>query len=803
MTTDEMNVTRRGFVKGTAAAGAGLAMFGAAGAMASADEWLVPAHADTAASGNEYTAFTYHQSHCGGMCPLACTVRDGRLVSIQPNKCCDDRYETICLKGIAEIQHIYGDHRVQTPLRRTGERGSGEFEPISWDEALDEVCDTLKDLQAKHGNDCVVISTGAEASFPWLAAVLGAQVDGSSGIDVGIGNGLDPAIGFGGGYAMATCEARDWVNSKMVLNVGSNFLESSLPNVRLFFEAKEAGTRMVTVDPHFSTTAGKSDQWVPITPGTDAAFFLGMASVILNEKLYDEEFVLNHTSMPFLVDVATGKLLRDHAEDPAAELPETGEQNPFFVWDAAAGAKAPYTDTSVTPVLEGEFEVDGVKVATVFALLKKKQAEYTVEWAEGVSGVSADVITSLAREYAEGPACLALGWGGNDKMGNADIAGHAAALLVALTGNVGKVGAGVGVFVGGSYNGHAGTLGAWEIPADMVPAALEMPLYDAREGNAKVRACIFCGDVLQQHIGNMNKTAEFARGLDFIVTIDPYFTEGAKWADIILPACTRFENDAEVGNVKVGYSNIVLQNKIIEPLFEARTDFWIEREIAKRFGKEKYLPETPEKWVEKVLSSSPDPYVSALTIDKINAQNGVYPLEGIEEPRREFMDRVFATTSTRMDVYYDALAEDDQALPTYEAPLEAYAGNKLAETYPLQLANVRTRYRIHNQFNDAKWVQQFAEARIELNPVEMEKRSLKTGDAVEVFNERGSFKCHVKANESIRPGSARMFEGQTADFLIEGNVQNVTNDGYVKRGSKLMCGPVIPFSDTLVEIKKA
>ena len=202
MTTDEMSVTRRGFVKGTAVAGAGLAMLGAAGAMTSADGWLVPAHAETA---EEYTAFTYHQSHCGGMCPLACTVRDGRMVSVQPNHCCDDRYETICVKGISEVQHIYGDHRVQTPLRRTGERGAGEFEPISWDEALDEVCDKLKELQGKYGNDCVVISTGAEANFPWLAAVLGAQVDASSGIDVGIGNGLDPAIGFGGGYAMATC----------------------------------------------------------------------------------------------------------------------------------------------------------------------------------------------------------------------------------------------------------------------------------------------------------------------------------------------------------------------------------------------------------------------------------------------------------------------------------------------------------------------------------------------------------------------------------------------------------------------
>lgn len=731
MTTDEMSVTRRGFVKGTAVAGAGLAMLGAAGAMTSADGWLVPAHAETA---EEYTAFTYQQSHCGGMCPLACTVRDGRMVSVQPNHCCDDRYETICVKGISEVQHIYGDHRVQTPLRRTGERGAGEFEPISWDEALDEVCDKLKELQGKYGNDCVVISTGAEANFPWLAAVLGAQVDASSGIDVGIGNGLDPAIGFGGGYAMATCEARDWVNSKLVLNVGSNFLESSLPNVRLFFEAKEAGTRMVTVDPHFSTTAGKSDQWVPITPGTDAAFFLGMASVILDEQLYDEDFVLNHTSLPFLVDVATGKLVRDHAEDPDAEEPETGEQNPFFVWDTATNAKAAYDVAAVKPALEGTFDVDGASCTTVFSLLKQKQVEYTPEWAESVSGVPAATIRQLAREYAEGPACLALGWGGNDKMGNADIAGHAAATLVALTGNVGKVGAGVGVFVGGSYNGHAGTLGAWELPEDMTAGTLEMPLYDAREGNAKVRACIFCGDVLQQHIGNMNKTAEFARGLDFIVTIDPYFTEGAKWADVILPATTRFENDAEVGSVKIGYSNIVLQNKIIEPLFEARTDFWIGKEIAKRF---------------------------------------------------------------------DALVEYGQALPAYEPPLEAHAGNKLAETYPLQLANVRTRYRIHNQFNDAKWIQQFAEPRIELNPSEMEKRGLATGDAVEVFNDRGSFKCRVKANESIRPGSARMFEGQTADFLIEGNVQNVTNDGYVERGAELMCGPVIPFSDTLVEIKKA
>lgn len=801
MAKDGMRVTRRSFVKGTAAAGAGLALFGAsAGAMTTTDGSLEPAHAETS---GEHVAYTFHQSHCGGMCPLACTVRDGRLVAVHPNNCVDDRYETICVKGISEVQHIYGDHRIQTPLKRTGERGSGEFAPISWDEALDTMCDTLKDLQGKHGRDCVLFSAGAESNFPWLAAVLGAQVDASAGIDVGTGNGLDPAIGFGGGYAMATCEARDWVNSKMVLNVGSNFLESSLPNVRLFFEAKEAGTRMVTVDPHFSTTAGKSNQWVPITPGTDAALFLGMASVILDEKLYDEAFVRDHTSLPFLVNVATGALVRDHAEDPAAEKPETGEKNPFFIWDSVKKAKTPYTDATAVPVLEGVFTVDGVQCTTAFSLFKKQQEEYTPEWAEGISGVPADTIRSLAREYAAGPACLALGWGGNDKLANADIAGHAAAMLVALTGNIGKIGAGVGVFVGGSYNGHTASLGAWKLPESMAAATLDMPLYDARKGESKVKACVFSGDVLQQRMGDMEKTVEWAKDLDLIVSIDPYFTEGAKWADIVLPACTRFENDEEVGKVAVGYSNIVLQNKIIDPLFDAKTDFWIGKEIAKRFGVDQHLPKNSKEWVSTVLSTSKDPNVASLTIDKINAKQGVYPIEGIEEPRREYMDRVFDTVSTRMDVYYDALVPYKQALPAWEPPLEAYAGNKLASKFPLQLANVRTRYRIHNQFNDAKWIQQFAEPRIELNPVEMTSRGLSSGDAVEVFNDRGSFKCYVKANESIRPGSARMFEGQTADFMIEGNVQNVTNDGYVERGAELLCGPVIPFSDTLVEIKKA
>ena len=791
------DMTRRNFLKVSGVcAGAATAM--GAGSMFTTSSWFGEAEAAEEKSAT-YTACTYHQAHCGGMCPLKCTVREGRLALIQPNDAAEDRYRTICLKGISEIQHIYSEHRIQTPLKRVGERGGDEFVPISWEEALDTVVDTIKKIQDRDGKDAVMVGTTSEANMPFMAAMFGAQTGGNPGIDTGVGNGLDPAIGHGGGYAMATAEARDWTNANMVLTVGSNFCESSLPQCRLFFEAKESGAKMVTVDPHFSTTASKSDQWIPIEPGTDAALFLAMISVILDENLIDEEFVLNHTSLPYLVFEKSGLLVRKDMSEEARAL--TGAENPFMVIDAKSGKPAAYDAADAK--LSGSVVVNGEKAVTVWDKLTATQKKYTVEWASEKTGVDQDVIVELAREYAKGPSTIAVGWGGNDKMANADIGGHAVAMLCALTGNICKPGANVGVFVGGNWNGHGCALGGWALPEDMVTAESEMAAYDMRTNKNKVKAYICCGDFMQQHFGNMNVTKKWADSLEFVVSIDPYFTEGAKYADIVLPATSRFENDEAYGNIMPGYNNILLQGKVIDPLFEAKTDFWIQKEIAKRLGCADALPKTAVELVEAKLSTSEDPYINSLTIEKIAEKGGLVPMQGIETPRQAFPDRVFATPSTRMDVYYDSLVDFNQALPEYEDPQEAYRENPLRKEFPLQLHNARTRFRIHNQFNDAAWIQQYAEPTAEINPVELESRDLVEGDLVEVYNERGFFKCRVRGNDAIRPGSCRVWEGTTADFMHEGNVQSVTNDTMIDRGYAMMLGPVIPFSDTLVEIKKA
>lgn len=795
-TNARKGMTRRSFLKASGAAVGALGLAGAAG-MATADGWLSKAEAAT----EERVARTYHQSHCGGMCSLACTVRDGRMVKVQPNGVGNPDFQTICLKGISEVAHIYGKGRVQTPLKRVGERGSGQFEPIGWDQALDEISDHIKETQAAYGRDSIMVVATAEADFGFLAPMLGAQNGGFDGIDVGIGNGLDPAMGFGSGYAMCAPEARDWKRSKLVLTVGSNYCESSLPNCFTFFDAKAAGAHMVTVDPHYSTTASKSDEWIPIEPGTDAALFLGMASHIIDNGLVDEDFMRQHTSMPFLVDAETGMLLRDHPEAQDREEPETGEENPYFVIDPVTGLPAHHT-VCASPALSGAANVAGRNAATVWDLLVETQKPYTVEWAAEVTGIDAERIASLAEEYAEGPSSLALGWGGNDKMTNADIAGHAAAVLAAITGNVGKPGAGVGVYVGQSYNSYAPALGAWELPSDWESATSEVSIYDMPFKENNCHAAIFCGDIVAQHMANMNETCKWADTLDFVVTMDPYFTEGAKWSDYILPCTSRFEYDEPFGNVKTGYSQIVIQEKVIDPLFEARTDLWIQRELAKRLGLEEGIPESSVERCNAILSTSEEPWVSKLTVEQISKEGAVWPVPDREEIREVVPDRVFPTPTGRMEPYYDNMVPFDQQLPKWEA-CEEIGDEALREEFPLQLTNTRTRFRIHNQFYDSDWLQLMYEPLVMLNPADMESRGLSTGDTVRVFNERGSFEVHAAANSAIRPGSVRIYEAATADYTVEGNLQNVTNNTMIERGYDLMCGPVIPFSDTLVEIEKA
>lgn len=802
-------LSRRTFLKSTGAAAGVLGLSGAA-AMTSADGWLAPAKA--AAQAEEHVAYTFHQAHCGGHCSMKCTVRDGRLCMIEPSDAWEDKqYAKVCVKGLSEIQHVYSAQRIQTPLRRVGERGKGEFEAISWDEALDTVVDTIRGIQDKYGEDALLVSSGGEAEegnrIKFLFSALHGQPLGYVGINIGWANGFGPAIGYVTGYGESSNEVRDWVNAKTVFIFGSNYLESALMNSNLFFDAQEAGAKIIVIDPHFTTTACKADEWVPIKPGTDGALLMGMASVILDEKLYDEQFMKGSTAFPFLVDVETGLLLREHESTPDVFEPESGQDNPFFVWDEKTASARPYEAEDVHPALEGTFEIDGKRYATVFTLYKQNQAQYNLSWASGKCDVPEQDIARLARLYATGgPACLGVGWGGNDKYSNSDIAGHAVAMLVALTGQVGKAGAGVGVYLGGMWNGYAAELAEWPVPEDkFYMADSEMGLYDMPVKPNNVHAVYAIGDFIEQYIANKTVTDAWINQLDFIVVQDIYFADYTRYADIILPVCTKFEHECEVGGIKAGYGHVLMQGKVLDPLFESKSDYQIEHEIAERLGLAQYLPSSAEELFTYMLEQSDDPLLEGLTMEKLKAAHGILPFANIDlnEPNRLYTDGVFDSASGRVHVYYDHLLDYGQQLPNYEETCEVFDDNPLREKYPLQFCQPRTRFHIHNQFLDAEWINQFFEVCVELNPVDMQSRGLQTGDEVEMFNDRGSCGCKVRANEAVRPGSARMNEGAWSKYMTFGNLQNLTNNTMLERGEQLYNGPVIPFNDTLIEIRKA
>lgn len=781
-------LTRRGFLKTTGAVGA-LGLAGAVG-MTTAEGWLAPAEATEVSE--ERVAYTYHQTHCRGNCTLKCTVRDGRLCLIEPNEAAEAGFRKLCVKGLSEIQHVYSTERVQTPMKRVGERGSGEFISITWEEAMEIFAENIKRIWAEHGKDAVIAWTPGENSqeVAELRNMLSCTAGNWNGIDIGYANGLYPLYGGSGsaanGVTMGGNEITDLVNTKTLLVVGSNFVESGLPHCSSFFDAQDAGMYSVMFDPIFTPSAGKCDEWVPMESGTDPALFLGLISCVLDGGWIDEDFIRQHTTFPFLVSMADGSLYRKGEGDTYGVIGEDGALHAF-------------DEAGLTASLEGEIEIDGVKYQTAFSQLKANAVKYDAAWASEVTGIPADKIAEVAKRYAtNGPAVIDVGYGGGDRFQNADIAGHAAGILAAITGNFGLPGTGVGTIFNGGYD-IGNLLGSWPLPADMKTKKLGFPTWDLPYRENNIKAFITWGD-LQQRFPALDTAMEWLKTLDFIVAADVYHISCMDYADLVLPIASRFECDEEIGGVRTARKHVAMRQKVLDPLFESKTDFAAQYEIAKALGLEDVLPKTAEERAEYQLANTKSARIKGITLDDLKKNNGVVSYNDFGEEKHTFSDFNFGSSTGRLEVYYEKMLEFGQALPVWEPPHQVYEeGGK----YPLRFLQVKTRYHIHDQFCDAEWIRQFYETNLEMNPADMEARGLETGDEVEIFNDWGSFGCKALANESVRPGTVKIYQGEWTKYMSFGNLQNVTNPAVTERGKALANGPVILSNDVLVEVKKA
>ncbi|MEC4295038.1 molybdopterin-dependent oxidoreductase [Adlercreutzia shanghongiae] len=799
-------LTRRGFLKGAGATAGALGLAGVAGMTATSD-WLAPTKAH--AEGEERVAHLCHQFHCLTGCNLKCTIRDERVSLIEPSDLAEESHRTICLRGINEVAHIYSQDRLQTPLKRVGERGEGKFEQISWDEAIKTIADALKASQEKYGEGSVFIRKSTEASigFDFLGQLLRADQGGNWGLDRGQPNGMTPAFG-----AYSYCPSRsihEFSDAATIIEVGHNPLESGIVWSRALMDAVEAGTYVAVLDPRFSGTASKANQWLPVRPGTDAAVIQGMIRAIIDNQWYDEDFVLAHTSFPFLVERATGASYRsatDMAPNPAVV---SGEPvGAPYVWDTVTNAPKLYSEEGVVPALEGSWTVDGKELVTEFTLMGEWLADYPTSWAASKSGIDESVIIDLADRYANnGPAIIDYGLGGPDKYTNADVLGHSMSILTALTGNYGRKGSGFGFYGGVGADDPAATLNPWLLPEEYGYNDSGMGMYDMPYHENNIHVALTFGDAFTLEAANANDMLAWVKSLDFFAIIDIYHSSAVDYADIVLPACTKFECEENVKQLRASFGHVMLANGMVDPLFESKSDLQIERLLAAEWGLDHLLPETYEELARASLDGVEelDENMKGITYDALLAQGGCMALPGTGPDWRPdgHADQVYGTPSTRIELYYEYLLGQGHQFPVYEDANEAYEDNPIKDTYPLYFTQGKSRYRIHAYYTASPWFQEDYGPCVNIGPEDAEARGIVTGDDVRVFNDRGSFVCKALVNPSMQPGVLFMAETTYTRYYKEGFLQNVTNSARNERCYEMYHGPQIPYNDTLVQVEKA
>jgi DMSO reductase family type II enzyme molybdopterin subunit len=408
-------------------------------------------------------------SHCidcyPGNCPMRVYMKNGVVVReesaavfpiVQPGV--PDMNPMGCQKGVGWTSMLDGKERVLYPLKRTGERGDGSWQRITWDQAATEVADAILDTLQEDGAESVIAPSGCNLGT-WGVVGRGRFM----GLFGGLTTDLNAEMNdFAAGHYLTwgtfdpVSSIDDWFHSDLILIWFANPAYTRIPHYHYLAEARYKGAEIYTVSPDVSPSAIHADYHLPVRPGSDAALALAMSKVVLDEGLVDERFAREQTDLPLLVNVETRRYLRE------SDLVEGGSEEQFYAWDASAGRTVPAARGTLfwgdlEPALEGEFMVETrsgpVRVATVLSLMRERLEEYTPERAAEICDLHPDAIRDLARKIASRRTNIICCLNNASKHYNGDLIERSQILLLALTGNWGRHGTGLRAWLTGMFDG--------------------------------------------------------------------------------------------------------------------------------------------------------------------------------------------------------------------------------------------------------------------------------------------------------------------------------------------------------------
>jgi anaerobic selenocysteine-containing dehydrogenase len=636
---------------------------------------------------------------CPDTCSMVVTVRDGRAVSLKGDADHPFTRGFLCRKVTRYLERVYHPERLQYPMKRVGPKGAGQFERISWDEALDTVAARFRSIAES--------ADGPQAILPYSYAGTMGKLQGSS-LDRRFFHRLGASLldrticatagAAGCGITLGTRAVVDPEtvrHARYIINWGSNTSVTNMHLWTIMHQARKQGARIVTVDPYKCKTAEKSDWWLPIRPGTDAALALGIMHVLWRDGLTDDDYL-----------------------------------NRYCV-----GAEP---------------------------LRRRALDEYPPEKVARITGLEKADIEKLAREYGTTPpAFIRLNYG-LQRHGGGGMAVRAITCLPALIGSWRLAGGGALLSTSKLYPFNADALerpdliprGTRTVNMSQLAEALlgELPgppvraLYVYNSNPAAV-----CPDQARV-LGGLRRQDLFT------VVHEQFQTDTADYADILLPATTQLETFDIHGSY--GHLYVQVNEPAIAPLAEAKSNTETFRLLAERLGFEPEIFQvSDEQLAEEALTLNgataypPREGFVGISLDRLKREGPVRL--NVPQDYTPFAQGNFGTPSGKCELYSATMAKMGlDPLPCYTPPHEdPQTRPDLAARFPLQLLSPPVPAFLNSTFVNVASLRQLAgEPTVEIHPADAAARQISSGQWVKVFNDRGTFQAKAQVGETVKPG---------------------------------------------------
>ncbi|MBA7572399.1 MAG: molybdopterin-dependent oxidoreductase [Dehalococcoidia bacterium] len=732
---------------------------------------------------------------CHGTCGVLAYVKDGKLVKVEGDPDHPWNQGRLCSRCLAMTQYVYHPDRLTRPLKRVGKRGEGKWQEISWDEAYDLIEQRMGKIRDEFGPESVIFAMGTGRDIgPWICLL--AYAYGSPNVMFSL-SGIacySPRIAateiVQGDYCIL--DAAQWFpkryddpNYKIpecIVVWGYNIPASCPDNVfgHWIIDLMKKGTKIIAIDPRLSWFASRAEKWLSLRPGTDGALAMGFLNVIINEGLYDKDFVEKWTNAPHLIRSDTGKLLRE------SDLTKGGSPANFAVWDTRSekpvvwdSGNVKYKLDGVKPALKGEFKISlangtTVTARTVWAVFCDEVNNYPVKRVSEISWVPEKDIIEAARLYARSkPASIH--WGVPIDMTPAVTpTAQAIAALWCITGNLDTPGGNVisrhafdavayalpgteGVIRLESKEAGKKRIGAdrygpmnkliWRAHTDL---ALEQ-IFTEKPYPIKGMWIQTCNPVAGIGL-DPKKWAEAIKKLDFVVAVDLFMTPSTQLADVVLPAASFLEKDG----IRSWWIPLQTINKAIS-VGECKPDVEINFELARRFD-----PNLQWKNIYELFDEIIKP--SGLTFKQLQEKGWAFPPQGHPSaPYHRFEKGLlrpdkkpgFQTPSGRIELYSSLREEWGlESLPHYEEPpFTPVSQPELFKKYPLILSTGRrSPVYFHTEHRNIPWLRQIdPDPVIEIHPQTASSLSIEDGEWVWVENWMGRCKLKAKVTPVVPP----------------------------------------------------